>query len=154
MLQALDAAADPVAVYAALHGAALRLLRRRPLRLSRGRRQHSTTSAPRRLRRFPEIAAALADLRALHEQRNLRPPAETLDDLVRRTGLFESLALWADDPDQAIGNIAELISLADEFAHSAEATFHAFVAKMAHDAVGRRHRRVRRSARPATSCGS
>ena len=93
----------------------------------------STTSAPLPPAGFPEIVAALADLRALHEQRNLRPPAETLDDLVRRTGLLESLALWADDPDQAIGNIAELVSLADEFAQSAEATFHAFVAKTAHD---------------------
>ena len=39
-------------------------------------------------------------------------------------------------------------------AHSAEATFHAFVVRMLHDAVGRRHGRVRRSARPATSCDS
>ena len=93
----------------------------------------STTSAARRPEGFPEITAALADLRVLHERRNLRPPAETLDELVRRTRLLESLALWADDPEQAIGNVAELISLADEFAHSTEASFHAFVAKTARD---------------------
>ena len=132
VLQALDAAADPVAVYAALHGQLFAFSDDDLYAVSRGRRGvRLPGAAPPKA--FPEIAAALADLRELHERRNLRPPAETLDDLVRRTGLLESLALWADDPEQAIGNIGELISLADEFADSAEATFHAFVAKSRRD---------------------
>lgn len=132
VLQALDTAADPVAVYSALHGQLFAFSDDDlyEYHAAGGEFDYLGAAAPAG---FPDIAAALADLRALHERRNLRPPAETLDDLVRRTGLLESLALWADDPDQAIGNIAELVSLADEFAQSAEATFHAFVAKTAHD---------------------
>ena len=132
VLQALDTAADPVAVYAALHGQLFAFSDDDlyEFHAAGGAFDYLGVAPPGG---FPEIATALADLRALHERRNLRPPAETLDDLVRRTGLFESLALWADDSDQAIGNIAELVSLADEFAQSAEATFHAFVAKTARD---------------------
>jgi ATP-dependent helicase/nuclease subunit A len=132
VLQALDTAADPVAVYSALHGQLFAFSDDDlyEFHAAGGIFDYLGAAPPAG---FSQIAAALADLRALHERRNLRPPAETLDDLVRRTGLLESLALWADDPDQAIGNIAELVSLADEFAQSAEATFHAFVAKTAHD---------------------
>ena len=132
VLHALDAAADPVAVYAALHGQLFAFSDDDlyAFHAAGGVFDYLGAAPPKA---FPEIAAALADLRELHERRNLRPPAETLDDLVRRTGLLESLALWADDPEQAIGNIGELISLADEFADSAEATFHAFVAKSRRD---------------------
>ena len=132
VLHALDAAADPVAVYAALHGQLFAFSDDDlyAFHAAGGAFDYLGAAPPQA---FPEIAAALADLRGLHERRNLRPPAETLDDLVRRTGLLESLALWADDPEQAIGNIGELISLADEFADSAEATFHAFVAKSRRD---------------------
>jgi ATP-dependent helicase/nuclease subunit A len=132
VLRAIDTAADPVAVYAALHSQLFAFSDDDlyAFHAAGGAFDYLGAAPPVG---FPEIAAALADLRALHERRNLRPPAETLDELVRRTRLFESLALWADDAEQAIGNVAELVSLADEFAHSAEATFHAFVAKMARD---------------------
>ena len=132
VLHAIDTAADPVAVYAALHSQLFAFSDDDlyAFHAAGGAFDYLGAAPPAG---FPEIAAALADLRALHERRNLRPPAETLDELVRRTRLLESLALWADDAEQAIGNVAELVSLADEFAHSAEATFHAFVAKMARD---------------------
>ena len=132
VLQALDTAADPVAVYAALHSQLFAFSDDDLYAFSAagGTFDYLDGEPPPG---FPEIAAALSDLRALHERRNLRPPAETLDDLVRRTRLLESLALWADDAEQAIGNMAELISLADEFAHSTKASFHAFVAKTARD---------------------
>jgi ATP-dependent exoDNAse (exonuclease V) beta subunit len=132
VLHAIDTAADPVAVYAALHSQLFAFSDDDlyAFHAAGGSFDYLGAAPPAG---FPEIAAALADLRALHERRNLRPPAETLDELVRRTRLLESLALWADDAEQAIGNVAELVSLADEFAHSAEATFHAFVAKMARD---------------------
>ncbi len=132
VLQALDTAADPVAVYAALHSQLFAFSDDDLYAFSAAGGTFDYLDGEPPLG-FPEIAAALSDLRALHERRNLRPPAETLDDLVRRTRLLESLALWADDAEQAIGNVAELISLADEFAHSTEASFHAFVAKTARD---------------------
>jgi len=132
VLRALDTAADPVAVYGALHSQLFAFSDDDLYRFhaAGGAFDYLNGAAPGD---FPEVAAALADLRALHELRNARPPAETIDDLVRRTCLFESLALWADDPEQAIANVAELVSLADEFAHSTEASFHAFVAKMSRD---------------------
>ena len=132
VLRALDTAADPVAVYGALHGQLFAFSDDQlyEFHAAGGRFDYVDGTASEG---FPDIAAALADLRALHELRNARPPAETIDDLVRRTSLFESLALWADDPEQAIANVAELVSLADEFAHSTEASFHAFVAKMGRD---------------------
>ncbi len=132
VLQAVDTAADPVAVYAALHSQLFAFSDDDlyAFRAAGGAFDYLGGEGPEG---FPEITAALADLRILHERRNLRPPAETLDELVRRTRLLESLALWADDPEQAIGNVAELTSLADEFAHSTEASFHAFVAKTARD---------------------
>ena len=141
VLRALDSAADPVAVYGALHGQLFAFSDDRlyEFHAAGGRFDYVDGAAPEG---YPEIAAALADLRVLHELRNARPPADTIDDLVRRTSLFESLALWADDPEQAIANVAELVSLADEFAHSTEASFHAFVAKMAARRGRRRHRRI------------
>ena len=152
VLQAVDTAADPVAVYAALHSQLFAFSDDDlyAFRAAGGAFDYLGGETPEG---FPEITAALADLRALHERRNLRPPAETLDELVRRTRLLESLALWADDSEQAIGNVAELISLADEFAHSTEAGFHAFVAKTARDSAPPTPP-SRRSVRPASSCGS
>ena len=132
VLRALDTAADQVAVYGALHGQLFAFSDDDlyEYHAAGGTFDYLAGEAPGG---YPEVAAALADLRVLHELRNARPPAETIDDLVRRTCLFESLALWADDPEQAIANVAELVSLADEFAHSTEASYHAFVAKMARD---------------------
>ena len=132
-LRAVDAAADPIAVYAALHGGLFALSDDRlyAYRAAGGEFDY-LRAVP--VEGFADVAAALADLCELHGLRNRRPVAETLDDLVRRTHLLESLALWADDGEQAIANIGELVSQADEFAHSAEASFHAFVVKAMHDA--------------------
>ena len=133
VLRAVDTAADPVAVYAALHGGLFALSDDRlyAYRAAGGEFDYLRAAA---VDGFPDIAAALADLRELHELRNRRPVAETLDDLVRRSHLLESLALWADDGEQAIANIGELVSRADGSREKRRGRLHAFVADALRDA--------------------
>ncbi len=70
---------------------------------------------------------ALACLRDLWSGCHLRAAWETLDDLVRRTSYLEALAAWAADPEQAIGNVDQLLAVASAFDAEPGASFHSFV---------------------------
>ena len=113
-LRAVDDAADPLAVYAALHSSLFGFADQDLFLF-----QHAGGSfdylAPQPAG-FPQVLAALDLLRELHESRALRPVDEIAFELVRRTGACEFHAAWGTGAEQALANLDKLVHLARAFA--------------------------------------
>ena len=127
-LGGIDDVADPVALYGALHAA--------PFGFSdddlfafrhAGGRFDCFAAQPDG---HDEIAAALALLAELHERRDRRPLASTVDELFRRTCYLEAVAAWSDRPRQALANLGKLERLAGDRDARGGMTFREFVAEL------------------------
>ncbi len=81
-----------------------------------------------------EILAALAMLRELHEGRIVRPLVETIERLLRETRFLELQAAFGDGSEQALGNLARFMTMAEQYAAQSQPTFHGLVRYLA-DAV-------------------
>ena len=134
VLRAVDQAVDQVSVYAALHADLFGFSDDDLFAFRHAGGSFDYLAERAAPDGFAEVGAALDLLRELHGGRNGRAITATIDELLRRSRFLENLATWSDDPEQAIGNVAKLVALADEFGASAGGTFHAFVDKMGTDA--------------------
>jgi ATP-dependent helicase/nuclease subunit A len=73
-----------------------------------------------------EIVEALATLRELHQQRNLRPIAETIQSLLAQTRAHAGFANWSTG-EQALANIMRLNDMARRAERNGLISFRAFV---------------------------
>ena len=136
-LRAIADASSPLAVYAALHSSLFGFSDDDlfAFHLAGGRFDYLVNQDDVDLAAHPvaghpaaaDIVAALAGLHMLHEQRNRRPLAETLDELLRVTNFVELQAAWGDGPEQAVGNLGKLVAMVATFADESQATFHGLV---------------------------
>ena len=131
-LRALDDASSPLAVYAALHSSLFGFSDDDlfAFHLAGGRFDYLADQNDVDLAADSanaDVVGALAALRPLHEQRDQRPLAETLDALLRATNFIELQAAWGDGPEQAVGNLGELAATVAAFADESQATFHGLV---------------------------
>ena len=124
-LRAVDDAADPLAVYAALHSSLFGFADEDLFLFARaGGSFDYLASQPEG---FVDVAAALDLLRELHEARTLRPVDEIVFELLRRTGAYEFHAAWGTGAEQALANLDKLLHLARAFATEGSPGLGAFV---------------------------
>ncbi len=124
-LRAVDDAADPLAVYAALHSSLFGFADE-DLFLFRHAGGSFDYLAPQP-RGFREVLAGLDLLRELHESRTQRAVDETVFELLRRTGAREFHAAWGAGAEQALANLDKLIHLARAFAAEGSSGLSGFV---------------------------
>ena len=124
-LRAVDDAADPLAVYAALHSSLFGFADE-DLFLFRHAGGSFDYLAPQP-DGFPDVVAALDLLRELHESRTLRPVDEIAFELLRRTGACEFHAAWGTGAEQALANLDKLLHLARAFAAEGSSGLGGFV---------------------------
>jgi ATP-dependent exoDNAse (exonuclease V) beta subunit len=72
------------------------------------------------------IGEALAMLRTLHKQRNRRPIADTIAELLERTRAHAGIAIWPTG-EQALANLLRLLDDARRFEAAGATSFRAFV---------------------------
>ena len=133
-LRAVDDAADPVAVYGALHSTLFGFSDDDLyLFAARGGRFDYLAAQPEGP---AEIITALGVLRDLHQQRALRAVHATVTDLLARTHALEFQAAWGDGAEQAIANLDKLVERARAFAGIEGQGLHDFVNWADQAAVG------------------
>jgi len=124
-LRAVDDAADPLAVYAALHSSLFGFTDEDLFLFQRAGGSFDYL-APQP-DGFSEVLAALDLLRELHESRTQRPVDEIVFELLRRTGACEFHAAWGTGAEQALANLDKLLHLARAFAAEGSSGLGGFV---------------------------
>jgi ATP-dependent exoDNAse (exonuclease V) beta subunit len=125
-LRAIADAADPLAVYGALHSTLFGFTDDRLylFHVAGGRFDYLAEQPPAA---DPEIVGALAALRDVHGLIHLRPIDDVLAELLRRTAAYEASAAWGDASGQAVRNFDKLLQKARAFAAQEQAGLSAFV---------------------------
>ena len=81
-----------------------------------------------------EVAAALAVLRELHEERNRRPIADTVARLLEATRAHAGIAIWPTG-EQALANVLRVMDHARRFEAGGATSFRAFVERLEAEAI-------------------
>jgi ATP-dependent helicase/nuclease subunit A len=137
-LDAVEWPLDELAVYATLRGPLLAINDEELLRF----RSDALHLNPLRkldavhAERFPDVAEALSLLRSLHVNRNRRPIADTIEQLLAGTRAHASLAMWPSG-EQALANAIAVLDLARNADVRGVASFRAFLEALSEQA-GRR----------------
>ncbi len=125
-LRAVADAADPLAVYGALHSTLFGFTDDRLylFHVAGGCFDYLAEQPPAA---DPEVVAALRVLRDVHSRVHEQPIDHILADLLRRTWAFEAAAAWGDASGQAVRNLEKLLQKARAFAAEEQAGLSAFV---------------------------
>ena len=125
-LRAVADAADPLAVYGALHSTLFGFTDDRLylFHVAGGRFDYLAEQPPAA---DPEIVGALAALQDVHGQVHAQPIDHVLAELLRRTAAYEASAAWGDASGQAVRNLDKLLQKARAFAAQEQAGLAAFV---------------------------
>jgi ATP-dependent exoDNAse (exonuclease V) beta subunit len=134
-LDAIEWPADEFAVYATLRGPLFALNDEELLRFRSEARHLSPLRKPDAAEdaKFPDVAAALALLRALHLGRNRRPIADTIERLLSETRAHASLAMWPSG-EQALANAIAVLDLARNTDVRGTSSFRAFIETLSEQA--------------------
>ena len=125
-LRAVADAADPLAVYGALHSTLFGFTDDRLYLFHvAGGRFDYLAEQPQLA--DPEIVGALAALREVHGRVHVEPVDHVLAELLRRTAAYEASAAWGDASGQAARNLDKLLQKARAFAVEEQAGLSAFV---------------------------
>ena len=128
LLAAIEWPEDELHVYASLHGPFLAVDDASLFRFKSevGRLHPLRPLSEEQRRAHPEVAGALELLRELHEKRNRRPIARTLDAFFAATRAHAGVAIWPNG-EQSLANLLRLLEQARSFEARAATSFRSFV---------------------------